>query len=64
LIIEHATELLACAKDLATSVSGPARIGSGEIEQLERAVDRELESIGAALLPCAERAFDLASDVS
>jgi hypothetical protein len=63
LIIEYSAELLARAKDLPPLMQSPAPIRRGQIEQLERAIERALETVLATLRVRANGAIDLTADI-
>ncbi len=61
---EHATKLLTGAKNLAPARSAQPLICCGEVEQLERTVEREHEAIRSLLRMRTERSLDITSDVA
>ena len=62
-IEEEAAELLACAQNLLAPVTAPARIGGGQIVQLQGTLESDLEPVRPAGFVRPDRALHLASHV-
>ena len=60
---KESTELLPRAQDLPATVPVPAVVAGREVEQLEGACQRAVESVGSLRGPCRDRAIDLAPHV-
>jgi hypothetical protein len=64
LVVEHATELLAGAQNLAASMNVPTWVHRRQVEELERTLECSLEPIRAALFVRTKRTLDFTPDVS